>query len=66
VRLLDRDIPPLPSVSQQFRRAELISRDLPAVLAGVPQPTEAEIKADKYEGSVPVQQWLDRGSRKFD
>jgi hypothetical protein len=65
-RLLHRDIPTLPTALQQFRRTTLILSDLRAVLAGVSRPTQAEVKADKYEGSVPVQQWLDRGSRKYD
>jgi hypothetical protein len=64
--LLRRDIPTLPTASQQFRRAKVISRDLRAVLAAASRPTQAEIKADKYEGNVPVQQWLDRGSRNYD
>lgn len=47
-------------------RAKVISRDLRAVLAAVSRPTEAEIKADKYEESEPVRQWLDRGAmRRF-
>jgi hypothetical protein len=65
-RLLHRDIPTLPTDLLQFRRAMLISRDLRTVFAEVSRPTRAEIKADKYEGSVPVQQWLDWGSRKYD
>ncbi len=65
-QLLHRDLPTLPTASQRFRRATAITRDLRAVLAGVSRPTQAEIEADKYEGSVPVQQWLDRGSRKYD
>ena len=65
-RLLRRDIPPVPTASRQLRRAKVVSRDLCAVLAGVLRPTQAEIEADEYEGNVPVQQWLDLGSRKYD
>jgi hypothetical protein len=65
-RLLRRDIPPMPTASRQLRRAKVVSRDLRAALARVLRPTEAEIQADKYEGNVPVRQWLDLGSRKYD
>ncbi len=54
------------SAAARLRRARVISCDLRAVLARVSRPTQAEIKADKYEGSEPIQQWLDRGSRKYD
>ena len=63
-RLLRRDIPTVPADLRQSRRAKRISRYLPAVLAAISRPTRAELEADKYEGSVPVQQWLDRSSRK--
>jgi hypothetical protein len=65
-RLLHRDIPTPPTDLLQFRRAKLMSRNLRAVLAGVPRPTQAEIDADEYDGSVSVLEWLGRSSRKND
>ena len=65
-RLQHPDISALPTDLREFHRAKLISRDLCAVPAGVPRPTQAEIDADEYEGCVPVLQWLGRGSRKYD
>lgn len=64
-RMLHRDVPTVPTDPQQFHRTELISRGLRAALARVSRPTRAEIEADKYEGRVPVLQWLGRGARKY-
>ena len=64
--LLRRDIPTLPNDRRQPHRGKLISRDLHAVLSRVSRPTQAEIEADEYQGSVPILQWLGRGSRKYD
>jgi hypothetical protein len=64
VRLLHRDIPPVPTDLRQFHRTKLISRDLPAVLSRVSRPTRPEVEADEYEGRVPIRQWLGRASRK--
>jgi hypothetical protein len=65
-RLLQRDIPTPPTDLLQFRRAKLMSRDLRAALAAVLRPTQAEIEADEYDGSVPVLEWLSRSARKCD
>jgi hypothetical protein len=65
-RMLHRDIPTPPTDLLQFRRAKLISRDLRAALGGVSRPTQAEIEADEYDGSVPVLEWLSRSSRRCD
>jgi hypothetical protein len=58
-----RNLPTLPTELRQFHRAQLISRDLHAVLARVSRPTQAEIEADEYDGRVPILQWLARASR---
>ena len=64
--LLRRDIRTPPTDPRQSYRGRLSSRDLRAVLARISRPTPAEIEADKYEGGVPILQWLGRASRKYD
>ena len=61
-----RDLPMLSTDLRHLHRAKLTSRDLRAVLDRVSRLTQAEIEADEYDGRVPVAQWLDRGSRKYD
>jgi hypothetical protein len=45
---------------------ERIWRNLNSVMRGVSRPTQAEIEADEYDGSVSIGEWLARNSRKRD
>jgi len=45
---------------------ERIWRNLNSVMRGVSRPTEAEIEADEYDGTVSVSEWLARNSHKRD
>ena len=53
-----------PRPTDQHHRAERIWRNLGSVLPGPPRPTDVEIQADEYDGSIRLARWLSRGSRK--
>jgi hypothetical protein len=43
-----------------LHRAERIWRNLGWVLPRLSRPTDAEIQADEYDGSIPISRWLAR------
>jgi hypothetical protein len=58
--------PGQPEYVAKSQQAKRIWRSLNSVLRGVSRPTEAEIEADEYDGSVSISQWLARRARKRD
>jgi hypothetical protein len=48
---------------ERLHRAESVWRHLGGILRGLARPTEAEIQADTYDGSVPISQWLKQNSK---
>ena len=58
--------PGQPEYVAKSQQAKRIWRSLNSVLRGVSRPTEAEIEADEYDGTVSVSEWLARNSHKRD
>lgn len=51
---------------ERLHQLKQLWRNLSRVLPKVSRPTQAEIDADEYDGSVSIAQWLARDSHRLD